>query len=222
MGQTPPKKVCVPKIDLQHRALLIGFIFLLRKKFLMWVGGWVGGWVVSQNPGGGIYRGIYPPPFITKQWSPSSGHSAVHTCTVQNTDAHEYGRSIEWCASTHGLRRVWYRAPARHCVTFVGHPVPVRLLARLCLPVLVWSILCAGVSFALGNTLHGMFSLTRTPHVQHHLADDLRASGPALVRCGNCSQGCVHRVSILRMYVPVGLTRRMHVHLRCASPCMPV
>ena len=36
------KKVCVPKIDLQVRAPLINFIFLLRKTFLMWVGGWVG------------------------------------------------------------------------------------------------------------------------------------------------------------------------------------
>ena len=52
VGQRP-KKVCVPKIDLQVRAPLINFIFFLRKNFLMWVGGWVGGWV-SQNPGGPI------------------------------------------------------------------------------------------------------------------------------------------------------------------------
>ena len=48
-GGQRPKKVCVPKIDLQVRAPLINFIFCLRKNFLMWVGGWV-----SQNPGGPI------------------------------------------------------------------------------------------------------------------------------------------------------------------------
>ena len=48
-GGQRPKRVCVPKIDLQVRAPLINFIFFLRKNFLMWVGGWV-----SQNPGGPI------------------------------------------------------------------------------------------------------------------------------------------------------------------------
>ena len=41
------KKFGVPEVDLQVWALLINFIFFLRKKFLVWVGGWGGG---GRNP----------------------------------------------------------------------------------------------------------------------------------------------------------------------------
>ena len=43
------KKVYVPKINLQVRAPLINFTFILENKFLMWLGGWV-----SQKWGGGV------------------------------------------------------------------------------------------------------------------------------------------------------------------------
>ena len=39
-GVRGQKKVCIPKIDLQLRAPLTSF--LLRKIFLMWLGGYVG------------------------------------------------------------------------------------------------------------------------------------------------------------------------------------
>ena len=42
LGGSEAKKICVPQIDLQFWAPLISFIFFLRKRFLMWVGGWMG------------------------------------------------------------------------------------------------------------------------------------------------------------------------------------
>ena len=45
-----PKGACVPKADLQFRAHLINFIFLLGKIFLMWVGGWVGQAAEPRQP----------------------------------------------------------------------------------------------------------------------------------------------------------------------------
>ena len=56
-GGSEAEQVCVPKIDLQFRAPLMNFILLLKKSFLMWVGGWVGGWVgQAQEP-----RLTFPP-----------------------------------------------------------------------------------------------------------------------------------------------------------------
>ena len=48
-GSEVKRQVCVPKIDLQYRAPLITFIFFLREKFLMWVGG--GGGIRRRSPG---------------------------------------------------------------------------------------------------------------------------------------------------------------------------
>ena len=78
-GQRPEKKVCVSKIDLQFRALLMNFIFFSRGT-VSDVGG-VGGWLRRRSPG--CHSALPPPaPSNAKPWPGRvpAGCDAVQLC----------------------------------------------------------------------------------------------------------------------------------------------
>ena len=49
-GSEAKKRVCVSETRVKFPASLIVFVFLLRKLFLVWVGGWVGRARAGQGP----------------------------------------------------------------------------------------------------------------------------------------------------------------------------
>ena len=90
-----PKKVSLPKIDLQFRAPLISVMFFLRKIFLMWVGG-SGRRAQAAIPIPPPARGNGKPwpernPNVMPIWKTSSlpdGHRFHHCLILQGAKVH--------------------------------------------------------------------------------------------------------------------------------------